>query len=307
MGAGICVASAAGAQTVTPPNQKTPETVVVTGQKDIDTVVSQFVDQHAAKNRKTGQYMKDDVGPVCPVTLGLPSAFNTFVTARVLGVATKVGAKTGVAGACRTNVEILFTDDPDAVIKSLADRTRGAILGMHYVHETAQYLEVTHPIQSWYMTGTRYDENSITPVTSTGMDGNTKPLDDKKPPLDDAYYNAPEAKPLGSNIPMRRISAIANVLIIADIKQVGGGEIGPVADYITMLALSEPGSLDACNEFPSILDLMAKDCAGRVKPLALTDSDMAYLKALYAADLGATTVSVQKDDITNGMKGEMGK
>ena len=296
----VCAAVAADSST---------PTVVVTGQRtteDVDTVVSRFIDQHAAPNRKTGQYMRDDVWPICPVTLGLPPAYNAFVTSRVLAVATKVGAKVGGAG-CKSNVQILFTDQPHEVVEALSQKTRGAILGAHYVHETSQLLEVTHPIQAWYVTGTRYDENSISPVISVDRQSNTKPLDDKHIGMDDAYWNAPSHVALGSNIPMRRISAIANVLIIADLKAVGGSEIGPVADYIAMLALSEPRSLDDCNPLPSILDLMSTACAGRAKPVALTDNDWAYLKGLYTADLGARSVSEQKEGIENGMKGEMGK
>jgi hypothetical protein len=305
-------APALWAQTGSPPSAETqgkPETVVVTGhkpQQEIDAIVSQFVDLHAAPNRKTGQYMRDDIGPVCPMTLGLPDAFDAFVTARVVQVAASVGAKTDATGKCKPNIEILFTDRPEAVVKSLAERTRGAILGMHFVHETPRLLEVTHPIQGWYITATRLDDNAITPVTSTGMDGTTKGAADDTTPLPDSgYYSAPDRVGLGSRIPGRRISSITNVLIVADIRKVGGSEIGPVADYITMLALSKPRSLDDCNELPSILDLMSSDCGSRPKPEKLTDSDIAYLKGLYAADLGATTNSMQKVSIQNGMENEL--
>ncbi len=98
-----------------------------------------------------------------------------------------------------------------------------------------------------------------------------------------------------------------NVLIVADIKKVAGAEVGPISDYIAMLALSEPRSLDDCNTLPSILDRMSDACRDREKPKALTDSDIAYLKGLYAADLGATTNLTQKESIEAGMKGEMGK
>jgi hypothetical protein len=308
LSASVFLAPGAFAQSSAQPNQKPPETVVVTGQRsaqDVDTIVSQFIDVHAAKNRKTGQYMRD-VRPICPVTLGMPPAFNAFVTARVRAVAIQVGAKTGDAGTCTPNVEILFTDEPEAVVKSLAARTNGVILGMHFVHETPRLMMITHPIQGWYVTGSRYDESSIEPVSTVDRQGNSKPADDKKPAVDDAYYNAPERTLLGSKIPMRRLSAIANVLIVADTKKVAGQEIGPIADYITMLSLSQPSSLDECNEIPCILDLMASGCDTRAKPAALTDSDMAYLKGLYAADLGATSVSVQKDNIASGMKGNLG-
>jgi hypothetical protein len=300
-------AQTAGGQTPPLP-QKPSETVVVTGRKsapDIDTIVSQFVELHAAPNRKTGQFMRDDLGPVCPVTLGLPPAFNNFVTARIVAVAASVGAKTDPTGKCTPNVEILFTDQPEAVVKSLAERTRGAILGMHYVHEKPALLQITHPIQGWYLTGTRYDENTSDHVTSYGTDGTAKDANDRTPVIDSAYRRAPERLVLGSNIPLRRVSTIVNVLIVADIKQLGGHEIGPVSDYIAMLALSQPRALDDCNQLPSILDLMSAECSARAKPQALTPSDIAYLNALYAADLGATTISVQKDSITGGMKNRM--
>jgi hypothetical protein len=247
------IAQTAGEQ-ASPPAQKPSETVTVTGRKsasDIDTIVSRFVELHAAPNRKTGQFMRDDVGPVCPFTMGLPPAFDSFVTSRVVTVAASVGAKTDPTGKCTPNVEILFTDQPQAVVKSLAERTRGAILGMHYIHEKPALLEVTHPIQGWYVTGTRYDENSSDPVKSYGLDGTVTESVDHRPKLDNAYRDAPERLVLGSNLPLRRVSTIVNVLVIADIKQLGGHEIGPVSDYIAMLALSQPRTLDDCNQLPA--------------------------------------------------------
>jgi hypothetical protein len=301
----IFISGAAAAQTAAP--NKT-ETVVVTGhrpEQDVETVISRFVDQHAATNRKTGQYMRDDLGPVCPVTVGLPQAFNTFVTTHVVQIAKDVGAKTDATGTCAPNIEILFTDQPQAVVKALAEKTHGAILGMHFVHEVPRLVQVTHPIQSWYVSGTRMEDDAITPVTSIGSDGTARAAGDKTTAVDSAYHNAPDRVSLGSKLPGRRISSIVNVLIVADMRKVAGGEIGAVADYIAMLALSEPRSLDQCNELPSILDLMT-DCGPRPKPAKLTDSDVAYLKGLYAADLGATTNSVQKESIENGMESELG-
>jgi hypothetical protein len=304
---GTCwLPATASAQSASLPTPTKPETVVVTGhrpQQDIDTIVSQFVELHAATNRKTGQYMRDDIGPVCPMTLGLPQAFNDFVTARVVQIAAGVGAKTDSAKTCKPNIEILFTDQPQAVVRSLADRTNGAILGMHFIHETPRLLEVTHPIQSWYVTGTRMMEIPAEPTTTVNPDGSTESVN-RKPGIDSAYRNAPNRAYTGTRIG-RRISSIINVLIVANIREVAGREIGPISDYIGMLALSEPRSLDQCNELPSILDLVA-DCRSRPKPDKLTDNDIAYLKGLYAADLGATTNSMQKKSIETGMEDQLG-
>jgi hypothetical protein len=144
-------------------------------------------------------------------------------------------------------------------------------------------------------------------VTTIDVDGTAKSANDTKPRIDSAYHNVPDRVSTGTTIPGRRVSSLLNVLIVADIRKVGGGEIGPVSDYITMLALSEPRSLDQCSKLPSILDLMSSDCGSRAKPDRLTHSDIAYLKGLYAADLGATTNPMQKESIGNGMEDELGE
>ena len=66
-----------------------------------------------------------------------------------------------------------------------------------------------------------------------------------------------------------------------------------------MLALSQPQTLDGCNAMPSIFDLMSSSCA-RERPKALTESDMAYLKALYAADI-TTSGALGQENVANGM------
>jgi len=56
--------------------------------------------------------------------------------------------------------------------------------------------------------------------------------------------------------------------------------LGLLADYVTMLALSQPRALGQCNALPSITDLFAP-CPGRPAPTGLTPADAAYLTALY--------------------------
>jgi hypothetical protein len=71
-----------------------------------------------------------------------------------------------------------------------------------------------------------------------------------------------------------------------DSKQVSKYSLTAIADYIGVLALTR-ASLDACNELPSVIDLLSKDCEqGRATPTSLTSADAAYLKALYSANLG---------------------
>ena len=96
----------------------------------------------------------------------------------------------------------------------------------------------------------------------------------------------------GSHFRPRHTSELMNVLIVADLSKLDGREIGPLSDYIALLALSQVKSQDACNPvLPSILDMLAADCQGATSPQGLTEGDLAFLKALYASDLAATEVS----------------
>ena len=108
----------------------------------------------------------------------------------------------------------------------------------------------------------------------------------------------------GSHLKPRANSVLMNVLIVADLTRLDGVEIGPVSDYIAMLALTQSRSLDACNPLPSILDRWASDCQGREAPASLTDGDIAFLEALYASDL-STSVDAGRYRVVKGMAGSV--
>jgi hypothetical protein len=97
-------------------------------------------------------------------------------------------------------------------------------------------------------------------------------------------------------------SLFTNVLIVVNAPAMEGRQIGPIADYIGMLALSQARSLDDCGALASILDLMAGACSERPSPATWTDSDIAYLTALYKVDL-STGIALEKDNIAAQMTG----
>lgn len=74
------------------------------------------------------------------------------------------------------------------------------------------------------------------------------------------------------------------VTVLVDVQRTKGVKLAAIADYATMLAISDPRSVDlGCQVLPSVLDLFADSCSGRPAPDGLTPSDLAYLKALYTA------------------------
>jgi hypothetical protein len=287
-GLGLCLASNAPAQPAQPPPDNTVSPVVVSpsrlsDEEMIKTIIAPFVESHAARNRKSGVLIRQPVAGVCPVTLGLDARFNDFVTARIMAVAELTGAGVQPAGQCRPNVEVFFTADPQGLVNGLSRKTGGAILGLHFWHEAVQLVHVTRPVQSWYVTGSAGDPTAR--GASIGRNGEQISVH-SRPQVDDAYGPTPHTG-TGSHVPPRISSRFINALVVVDARELAGREIGPVSDYVAMLALSQPRSADACTHLPSILDLYAS-CPGREPPTSLTEADISFLKALYAADISTS-------------------
>ena len=97
-------------------------------------------------------------------------------------------------------------------------------------------------------------------------------------------------------------SALYHVTIVADPRKIVDEEIGTVADYIAMLALTQPASQDTCQPLPSILNLLAKNCG--TKSNALTENDRAFLHGLYKMN-PERALGTQKDEISYQMEQEL--
>jgi len=234
--------------------------------------VPNFVTAHARPSPASGQLARWHA-PVCVSTLGLSPGFNSFVSQRIAAIATSVGAPTGAAN-CKPNIHIYFTNDPQTVANQVAKQIPEA-LGFHYASETRNLATARHPIEGWYATATTGERGTIQiddPEVLNPAAGNAL-LASKTPPAR-----------LGTRLNTGRDSLMVHALILVDIRKVTGYEVGPIADYLAMLVLSQTRQQDACGQLPSILDLMAPGC-DREKPTSVTAGDLAFLRALYVSDL----------------------
>ncbi len=296
---------AALAQPASPPAAKgEPSTTVATvtiqappKPKVIEKQTFTFVQSYAAvQNPEIGQIGRWQ-DPVCVQVVGLLQADQAaLIKARIEGVAKAVGVP--AAGAnCTANVEIVVTDQPQHVMDAVAER-REYLLGYYHIHDHDRLKQVTHPIQAWYVTATKGNGEGASVLALNGLGQyaqfRTVVIDDPR--------NRPPVGCADSRLTTSCLeSEFANVFIVVDSKAVEGKELGLVADYLVMLALSEPRSLDGCGAMPSVIDLFAKSaCPGRDAPDGLTPSDAAYLTSLYAADLQAKK-AVEQTDIANRM------
>jgi hypothetical protein len=241
--------------------------------------VEAFVRSHAVVTRagRMARWRQ----PICPITFGAPEADNAFITARIVAVAKAVGAPVDPSPKCRSNIEVIVTAYPQQLI-DLTYRRHPLYGGYHYQTQIKALLAFDKPIKSWYVTGTTGLGQITASTPSTGAPGSDAATGSVV--IDETWAQSPGGA-TGSRIDDSLISELMNVLIIVDQKKAGDYPIGAVADYAAMLALSQPPRRDACDSLGSILDLLAPGCRDGAKPTSLTDNDMAYLLALYRANL----------------------
>ena len=256
-----------------PRNPKTVDQLIVIGSRPIEAKVVEeaatpFIHSHSVPGRVSGQIARWKTG-ICPLTRGLPPAYDSFITQRVRVVAQSVGAPVDEKTPCRPNIEIIFTTEPQQLLDEVV-RDHEFLLGFHWTAQTKKLSTVSRPLQAWYVTAT------------TSKDG-VETLDDQQELL-----NGRGPSPgLGSRLFGGTTSAIVHVLIVADTAKLVGYTIGSISDYVALLALSQARTLDECSELPSILDLMTT-CADNARPESVSNVDTAYLKALYRIDMHDT-------------------
>jgi hypothetical protein len=94
-----------------------------------------------------------------------------------------------------------------------------------------------------------------------------------------------------------------HVVVVAEPAKLLDFELGTLADYIALLALSQPQVPDTCRELPTMLNLFAKDCPS--PPKALTSVDLAFLRALYKMT-ATTNLNGQRNEIIYQMDKSLG-
>jgi len=265
------------------------ETVIVTASRNLDantlsTLSSDFVDARAGLTpiNQVSRWR----APVCPAVQGLPPAFNKFVADRIQAVALKIGAP--YEASCKTNIEVMFTPETQKMANEVAQKSPH-LFGTHLSTSALKLSTVTHPIQAWYVTATidpSGQQRTDDPTDPVGVMGNNRKID-------------------GSRLGAKKTSVLENVLIIADASKLAGHDVGTVADYIALLALSQMRADDGCAALPSVADAMASSCSKQPAPQSITDADVAFLTGLYATSDNVLG-SIERADISRRVARDLG-
>jgi hypothetical protein len=295
----LVFALAASAQEQAPSQPAPPspaiESVIVTApalrpEKALDN----FIISHAAPSPLLNKIARWKTG-ICPITIGLTPKLNLYVTQRIIRVAMMAGAPLDSKEPCRPNVSVLATPQPQELLDMLRTK-HGALLGYHYMSQARDIATMHFPIQAWYSTATE-DYWGFIQADEPGLRFG------KITPKAEGMASILHVSGFHGNDGLK--SQFATAIIIVDTGKIVGQQIGPLSDYIAMLALSQVKSYDDCQALPSITNLMASGCGSDAKPSGLTDIDVAYLRGLYKASVGATFVG-ERGAIAYEMKKDLG-
>lgn len=284
----IAAASAAYAQGASPSSRL--ETVTVTAAKlNLGDVIRTYVKKFAAPSPYLGKIARWE-GGVCPKVMGLQPDAATLVADRIKAVAKMVGAPVAANESCRTNVEIIVTPQPQALLDAVREQRSGVLGYSSGPSQTARMAIMNRPIQAWYVTETE---------DYAGIQHPDEMVDDcamHTGRREDCYMLVS-----GFSLNDGLKSNFVNAMIIVDSSKIGDLQIGSLADYVAMESLAQTQAADNCRALPTVTNLALAGCSIPNKSAGLTDTDIAYLRALYRVQPDAK-LNMQEHQISHDME-----
>ena len=265
--------------------------------------VQSFVDGFATPTRMTGKVARWEDG-ICPRTVGQRPAIASIVNQRIRDLAAFVGAPVHESQSCTPNIEIIFTATPQDLLKHVREHDADFLGYTESSTQRDRMATVTRPIQAWYTTQTR-DLHGLNRIDSARRPGEGTTMScftcRARSGGSEAYLpNATFANVTGNRVSDGVRSSFYHVLIVADPSKLQDYGIGPLADYIALLSLTQINSLDSCQTLPSIGNMLAADCAAKTKMLTINDAG--YLRGLYKMSPERRLFTTQKSEIIDGMR-----
>ena len=324
----VLLAAPAAAQNAAPPVQQpapsAADDVTVTGARE--QAIAKFVETRAAATRFAGKIARWQAR-ICPKVYGIPDNYAKFVTDKLKEVAKTAGAKTTSDPACKVNIQIVFTTSPQALMDNIR-KEHPTYLGYHDNSSQAEQMtQLKRPVHAFYTTQTA-DYRGNRQIDKKRRMGIGEVTFNSAPPVMDA--GTPSASPNASVgaipdsptgfVTMNLSGAVGmatsgtrflgdgiqaefnHIVIVVHTNKVTDLEMGTLGDYIAMLALGQPERFDACQDLPSITNMMIEPaCAPATTVTAISPHDMAYLQGLYKMNI-AGALNVQKSQIRHTMK-----
>ena len=223
------------AQPAAQPVSGAPESITVTatplpGRSAVD----EFIYSYPTAVRSTDKIARWKVG-ICPTVAGLPQKYADFISRRLIAIARKAGAPVNADPNCRHNIQIVFTTRPQALADDISKHRRPYLGYFDTLDQAAELAQVRHDIQAWYLTDLAHGSQYF--LGAVRVDN---PRQDFLTGGGDGFGHGRVFYAAGTGRFNNGISStLYNVVIVADPSKLGDYEMGSLADYISMLALSQ--------------------------------------------------------------------
>jgi len=310
----VCALLIAGGMHAPAQTSAPTENGTVTATKSRE-VLGKFAKAFAAPTKFAGKLARWEHSAwehgVCPFAMGQNPHFTAFITQRIKYIALAVGAPVNTDASCIPNIEIIFTTTPQALLDNVR-KDNPDYLG--YAANRAQFEKlatVTRPIQAWYTTETIdfFGRRQLDSVITMRSNGELVfwPSDNSSGGLSASTVGGAGkggGGQGGGGIGDSNHAVFFHILIVIDSTKLAGQKMVPLADYISMLALTQLNSLDTCQQLPSIVSIMAPNCDQKVE--GLTEFDFAYLKGLYQMS-AERKLLFEQNDIGDAMEETLAK
>ncbi|KQY91767.1 hypothetical protein ASD25_18850 [Brevundimonas sp. Root1423] len=265
----------------TAPQQPTQLPDVTVENRPLEEIVRTFVDEVADPLPGFGPARWDR--RLCVGVAYLRPPLARFMVQRVGEIAREIGVETGSPG-CRPNVLVVAAADGDEMARAMvgarsslfltnvtgANRSRSALEAFQAADEPVRWWHISLPV------------NTYSEQAAVSLPG-----------------GAPGASSgeTGSRLRTELRNDLQRVFVIVDFNRASGTSIGPLSDYVAMVALAQVNPDADTSGYDTILNLFD----GPGAPSGLTDWDRSYLQALYDAHLDQQQPGAQLEAVTRVM------
>lgn len=258
--------------------------IVVTGQRDVAAAVQSFIAEVAAPPRRQGLATWDR--GLCVGTMNFRREHAEYLIDRIARIGVEIGLEPGAPG-CRADVLIIGTTDATAVASELVANNHlafrptlgGSDLGSAALHDFAS---VDRPVRWWLVS---LPVSVDTGQVATQIAGGDPPSVNQR--VASRSFSSPIRQELRRGI------------VIVDLDSLGEVNFAQLADYIAMTTLAQLDMNADASSFPTVLNIFHPGSA----PTGLTQWDLDYLQALYAAPDDRRIPRHQMEAIATAMTG----
>jgi hypothetical protein len=268
------------------PADRQLETITVEAKRQLEHQVDQFV-QTVVVHHFGEALMRWDTA-VCPLVAGLSKEQGEFVLQR-LSVAAKNAGAPLAPEKCAANFFVLVTSKADQILKELKQKSPRLFDTRHGVGGLQHFMATERPVRVWYNSEDEGDAGAGLAVVAAFIGGSGT--------SGGGVTGLPSPSAAGSasgsyRMPNSRLTLtvqknINSVIIVVDLPQMSGVNVGQMADYAAVVGLADINLDRTVDSAPSILRLFS-DRADTPRD-GMSPWDQALLKSLYSTSPRSVT------------------